>query len=395
MNYEKNNDNIFIATGGTGGHIIPAISLARYLNQNSYNVKLIGDSNLVKYCRNDNFFDYHQIYNAKISKNLSIFISIFKILLGFIQSLILIFKYRPKMIISFGGYSSFPVLLSAVISFRKIIIYEQNAHIGKVNRIFSRFASKILLAFENCDGIKQDFLKKTRFVGGIVREEFINARKQIIYKKSLVSNRRNNKFNILIIGGSGGASLFSRVLAPIVVKEFSNYKEQIHITQQCREEDRCFLQDLYDKHNFSCEVNDFFSDICNKMLDSDIVIARSGSSTIFELSALAKPSIIIPFAKSSDNHQLKNAKSFERYGGGVVIEEKDIKNNILTNIIKAHIESDNILQNCNKLSFDFFNLPLKYDSLLDNNSQETSPQISSEASIDCNFNLNLFLKNLR
>jgi len=357
----------FIATGGTGGHIIPARCIAKSLSITD-RVFILSDKKYKNFIKVDDNFRSIIINSSQLKKG---FINIIKLMillfLGIFQSLFYIIKYRPKTIISFGGYATFPILSAAIITRRKIIIHEQNAHLGKVNRIFAKYADIIALTFDNTDGIQKKFANKTFVTGSPVRKEILELNnypyklpihneeiedKKMGYENIIlasefdeIDNSINNKnlFNILIIGGSGGAKIFSEILPRAFFNLSEEIKNDLHITQQCRMDLVKETFEEYKNFNLNVEIESFFEDIAEKIKKSHLIIARSGSSSIAEFCIAKKPMILVPFALSADNHQLKNARIVEESGAAIVIEEKDFTINEISKTISKLIKNKEIL----------------------------------------------------
>ena len=336
---------IFIVSGGTGGHIIPARCLANLLQQKNHQVLFFGDKKIHNYMKPNEVFRTFVINSSQLKKSFfSLVKGFIKISFGIIKSLYFIIKYRPDYIYAFGGYATFPMLIASVITNCKIILHEQNAHLGKVNRIFAKFATKIAISFEETSGIKPEFKNKIFFTGNPVREEITKLHDKkyslpnfeepkiidnklgydILLKSDFYPAEEDNKmFKILVIGGSGGAKIFSEILPKAFFNFSENIKENIQITQQCREELLESTFEQYKSFNINVIVDSFFEDMAQLIDDSHLIIARAGSSSIFEFCCANKPMIIIPFAKSADNHQQKNADFLAQKGAAIVIEEKE------------------------------------------------------------------------
>ena len=169
-------NKIIIATGGTGGHVFPAYSLANYLIKNNYNIKLTADDRGSKYLK-----DYENLRLIKITssplikKNIFTFLfSIFIILFSTLRSLFFLLLNRPSIVFGMGGYSSFPVCIASAILRIKFVIYENNMIIGKANRYLLPFAKKIFVSYGNLEGIPKNYSNKVCEIGNIVREEIIS-----------------------------------------------------------------------------------------------------------------------------------------------------------------------------------------------------------------------------
>lgn len=365
---------IFIVAGGTGGHIIPARCLAIELSAD-YDILFFGDKKLKSYIKDEDKFVSKIISSSQIKKSVPfLFKAGFKILLGIFQSFYFFIKYKPQAIYAFGGYATFPVLISAVIFRTKIILHEQNAHLGKVNRIFAKYANKIAVSFENTSAILPSYKQKVVFTGNPIRQEIIELNK-IPYQLPAISKENQfnknkmgydvllksdfdnitenqNLFNILVIGGSGGSKVFSDILPKAFFNLSENIKSHISITQQCRKElmEKTFAQ--YSAFNINIVVDSFFEDMPNLIKNAHLIIARAGSSSVFEFCVAKKPMILVPFAESADNHQEKNASFFEENGMAIVVREKKFTINKMTDLITEIALNSNILKkmsdNCAK-----------------------------------------------
>ena len=359
------NKKIIIATGGTGGHIFPARVFAERLSEKGCKVKILANKNYEKYTFVADNFTHNIISSSQIKKSFRLFLAGIKISFGILQSLFILLFFRPKFIVAFGGYATFPILCAAVIFRKKIILHEQNAHLGKINRIFSRFAKKIFLTYKNTDGLKKKFKNKSFVVGNLVRKDITKLSKikyQLPSDKKPIENSRNmgynlllksdfylknydinSFFNILIIGGSGGAKVFSEIIPKAIFNLRSEIKQDLLITQQCREDLVDFTLKQYQSFKINIVIDSFFDDMQEKIKKAHLVISRSGSSAISEFNIAKKPLILVPFANSSDDHQLKNAKEIKKKGGAIVIEESDFTINKVSNLIAKLIDNPDIL----------------------------------------------------
>lgn len=353
---------IFIASGGTGGHIIPARCLAEYFTANGAEVLFLGDEKYRSYIKPSDQFKSKIISSSQIKKSPIFLVKAgCRIVFGIFQSLHLFLTIRPKCIFAFGGYASFPILVAAILTRTEIILHEQNAHLGKVNRIFAQYAKKIALSFVETSGISDENLSKSFFVGNPVRDEIINLNKlpYSLPEQDVVAPKQDNKmgynlllasdfketetpknlFNILVIGGSGGAKIFSEVLPKAFFNLSEAFKENIHVTQQCRKELMKETFDTYRSFNVNILIDSFFENMPELIEQSHLVIARSGSSSIFEFCAAKKPMILVPFALAADNHQEKNARFLEKNGAAIVVTEAEFTINRINELLKNLIAS--------------------------------------------------------
>jgi|TARA_B100001093_G_C26856429_1_gene1027676 UDP-N-acetylglucosamine--N-acetylmuramyl-(pentapeptide) pyrophosphoryl-undecaprenol N-acetylglucosamine transferase len=319
---------ILIATGGTGGHIFPAYSLANYLINRNFNVKLTTDIRGFKYLK-----DYKNLHLIKIhsspliKKNFLIFLySLFNIFFSIIQSLLFLLFNRPSIIFGMGGYSSFPICVAATILRVKFVIYENNLIIGKANKYLLPFANKIFVSYKELEGISKKYHSKVYELGNIVREEIINSN---------LNDQINNfdDIKVLVLGGSQAAKAFADEL-PQIFEKLKVSKVPIEVYQQCQKKQNDQLSNFYKKAEINHEIFNYTDKIIDYYSKVNLVITRSGASVLGELINFKIPFISIPLPTSADNHQHKNAEFYQKKGYGYLLEEKDIKNKLYDLIIK-------------------------------------------------------------
>jgi len=363
---------IFIVSGGTGGHIIPARCLAEYHVGQNNRVLFFGDYKLKNFIKiSDNFPSYFLRATQFSKKPIAIFKFIICSLYSIIKSLYFIIKIRPDYVYAFGGYATFPMLVASIITSRKIILHEQNAHLGKVNRLFINFAKIVALSFKETSGIKSKYIEKTIFTGNPIRKEIIELYQKdftlpdlnldegalnnhrlgydILLNSDFYPNKISQNFlKILVIGGSGGAKIFSEILPKAFFNFSEETKEHIQIFQQCRQELVESTFEEYKSYNINIVVDSYFDNMPQLIEECHLVIARAGSSSIFELCCAGKPMILIPFAKSADDHQLKNADFLQKGGAAIVIKESDFNIKSINEIMNRLFCDKEILINMSK-----------------------------------------------
>ena len=339
---------VLIATGGTGGHIFPAYSLANYLLKKNYNVEITTDKRGFKYLK-----DYQKIKLIKISSSplnkknpISLLISFFLIIFAILKSLLTLFFNRPSIIFGMGGYSSFPICIAASILKIKFIIYENNLIIGKANRYLLPFAKKIFVSYKELEGISKKYENKVFEIGNIVREEILN------FSSDNNQIKKFEKIKILVLGGSQGAKIFGKEL-PQVFKKIHNSELSIKIYQQSLIEQSDKLLSFYKDAGIDCEIFNFTDKIIDYYRKVNLVITRSGASVLGELVNVKVPFISIPLPTSADNHQYKNAEFYKKKGYGYLLEERDIKTklyDLISSIFEEKILLENILSNQSQYS---------------------------------------------
>ena len=334
----NNLKKIIIATGGTGGHVFPAYSLAKhFIDSKKISVEIISDKRGFRYLQNYQDVRIIKIPSATIFKK-NIFQILFSIIIIFyaiLKSLIFLLKNRPNLVFGMGGYSSFPVCIAATILKIPFIIYENNLYIGKANRYLLPYAKKLFVSHEKVEGIPELHIKKVCKIGNIIRKEILN------FQAKHDANQNDRKLKILILGGSQAAKIFAEKLTKIF-KECNEAKIPLKIYQQCLPEQNKFLTSFYEDLNIDFEIFNFSNNILNYFSKVNLAITRSGSSVLAELINVQIPFISVPLPSSSDNHQLKNAIYYEKNGYSYLVEEKDL-NTKLFQLIKKISEDKSLL----------------------------------------------------
>ena len=328
---------LMLVAGGTGGHIYPSLSLINKMK--SYTFIIITDHRGKEYYekyfdnKNLNFRIFiHKVTSPSNKKIIFKIISLFQILLSLVKSLLIIMFQKPSVVIGFGGYPSVAPILAAKICNVPSIIHEQNAIIGRANKLLSKISNKIALSFVDTKNIKNT--NNTIFNGNPVRQEF----EEIGYT-DYVKSISNKPFTILIFGGSLGASYFSKQLTSIICSLPEEIKKQIKIIQQTRKEELETVRNNYSVHKIEAEVSVFFQNIQNKFKLANLIITRSGGSTVAEILASCRPAIFVPLPSSFDNHQFENAKFFETNKCGWVFDQINNSNSDFKKLIKEIIKN--------------------------------------------------------
>ena len=324
---------IILSTGGTGGHIFPALALKKNLESYGFSVKITGDDRFSKYHKFDPEHIFIPSANFSNKSPIAILKTMFTLAKGFIKSLLLIYKAKPELIVGFGGYATYPVMLASIILGKKIMLHEANTVIGKVNKILLFKASYITTGFKTIHGIPSKYQSKIIYTGNPVRD-------QIYASKTMP----DDKFSILIIGGSQGAKIFSRIIPDMIINLPKHIKEKLYISQQVKEEDIQLIKEKYLQENISHEIKSFFDNMDVKLSQANLVIARSGASTISELIKVGVPAIFIPYPTAADNHQYYNAKEIVDQTAGWLIKESSSTASQLLQIMKS------IFQDLSKLT---------------------------------------------
>ena len=329
---------IFLCAGGTAGHVYPAIFVAQELEKLGYLPIIITDDRGSKYCYNYSFKKY--IIAAKSPQQPTFIKKITALTLlffGFLQSLYLIMIKQPQAIIGFGGYMTMPILCAGVVWRKKMMLHEQNAVLGKVNRIMANFMHHIYLSFVKTKFVPDKYHHKISFYGNPIRPIFRELSQQLV--------RKDDNFHIVIFGGSQGANFLSEICCDILKYIDDDIKKNLKLTIQTPKNYIDILYNTVQKYHINAIIDDFYHDLPSILHDADLVIARSGAATISELCALGKASILIPLPIAADNHQWYNAHFLEQNNAAILCEQKSLTAQYLWEKILLFYNDKNLLEN--------------------------------------------------
>ncbi|MDR1400972.1 MAG: UDP-N-acetylglucosamine--N-acetylmuramyl-(pentapeptide) pyrophosphoryl-undecaprenol N-acetylglucosamine transferase [Endomicrobium sp.] len=337
------NKNIIITSSGTGGHIYPGIALAEEFKNKGYNpIFFIGNNPISLEILENSQFKYIKFNMSGMPRKISITFLIFliKTEFSFLKALKLIIKLNPLAVIGTGGYMAIPVLFAAKMLRKKIFIHEQNVIPGKANRLLNKIVDKAFISFP---GSKKKF-KNATILGCPIRKSLLLASKE---KALLELKLKREVFTILVFAGSLGATKFNEIVCKVLLGLHTKDKFQtLHITGP---KNYIKIQEK-SKDNPDYRVFDYMHNIAIAYAISNIIICRSGASTVLELKALDKSAILIPYPYATNDHQYWNAKEIEENDKVVIIEEKNlteenlrkaiytIKKNTRNNTVKNIIE---------------------------------------------------------
>ncbi len=324
---------IVLGAGGTGGHIFPAEALAEELNSHGYRVVLITDKRGREYKGILGSLERYTIRAGTFGRGFTGKISaVTDIAVGIFQARRLLKKIKPDVVVGFGGYPSFPTVYAASGMGIPTVIHEQNSVLGRANRLLTKRTTKIATTFPDTRFIDEPYKSKTVLTGNPVRAA-IRALHAIPYPEL----SHDGNIHILVTGGSQGAAIFSQIVPAAIAALPGTLRSRIRVDQQCRPEDLETTRIAYAQMNISADVSAFFTDIPARLASAHLVIARAGASTIAELTAAGRPSILVPLPTSMDNHQYYNANSLEESGGGWMTPQEGFTAAALSSRIEAFL----------------------------------------------------------
>jgi UDP-N-acetylglucosamine--N-acetylmuramyl-(pentapeptide) pyrophosphoryl-undecaprenol N-acetylglucosamine transferase len=313
--------NVMLAAGGTGGHLFPALALSQELHRRGLTVDLVTDLRGDRYGSDFPARDVHRVPAATLAARtpLAAAKTTWTLTRGLANAMALMRRVKPAAVIGFGGYPTFPPLLAARLSGIPTALHEQNAVLGRANRMLAKRVTAIATSFDRVSLLNGSMLDKVRFTGNPVRDIVIEAA-QMPYRVP----RPSEPFNLLVFGGSQGARFFAEAVPSAIAALAPDVRRRIHVTQQARDEDLDRVRQAYDAAGISATVEPFFRDLPRQMALSTLVIGRAGASTVAELTVIGRPAILVPLPHALDNDQLQNATRLAEAGGGWAIAQKDL-----------------------------------------------------------------------
>jgi UDP-N-acetylglucosamine--N-acetylmuramyl-(pentapeptide) pyrophosphoryl-undecaprenol N-acetylglucosamine transferase len=237
-------------------------------------------------------------------------------------------EVRPGAVLGFGGYPAFPPLVAARLRRVPTALHEQNAVLGRANRMLAKRVTAIATSFEHTKFLEGPALARARFTGNPVRDLVIEWSAQGYHAPV-----RAGPFSLLVFGGSQGARFFSDVLPPALSLLPGELRAGLFVVQQCREEDLARVEAAYQAVGVRAHLATFFANLPEEMAKAHLVIGRAGASTIAELTVMGRPSILVPLPHSIDNDQLQNATRLAESGGAWCIEQKELTPERLANAL--------------------------------------------------------------
>ncbi|MCA6085356.1 undecaprenyldiphospho-muramoylpentapeptide beta-N-acetylglucosaminyltransferase [Candidatus Endomicrobiellum agilis] len=330
--------NIIIVSSGTGGHIYPGVALAEEFKNKGYNPIFFINSNAtsLEILKNSGF-EYITFNVSGMPRKISfLFIMfLFKMKFAFFRALKKIIKLNPLAVIGTGGYIAVPVLFAAKILQKKTFIHEQNVVPGKANILLNKITDRTFISFRSSEKYFKN--KNTILSDYPIRRDILSVSKAEMLQELKL---KKGVFTILVFGGSLGAVKLNEIACETFLE--LSFKSKIQVLHITGSENYIKIQEKV-KDNPDYRVFVYMHDIGSAYAVSDIVICRSGAGTVFELRALDKPAILVPYPYATDDHQYWNAKEIERDGKVIIMEEKNLTKE---NLCKAvYVLRENIKNN--------------------------------------------------
>jgi len=332
---------IVLAAGGTGGHIFPAQALAAELMRQGRKVALITDRRGTGY--EDRFpgVDIFRIRAATFTgKGLAGKLGgAVDILAGMMAARRILRQLKAVMVVGFGGYPSLPTMLAAAWSRLPTVVHEQNAVLGRVNRLLAARVGAIATSFAETQRIRPRDQGKVTVVGNPVRQAVVDRRQDPYQPPD-----RNGQIRLLVLGGSQGATIFSRVVPAALAGLPAAMRACLHVTQQCRQEDIDAAGEAYRSAGIEADLATFVEDVPAALARAHLVISRSGASTVCEVAAVGRPAVFVPYPHATDDHQTANARTIALAGGARVIPHDKFTATACRETVEALVTDSRMLQ---------------------------------------------------
>ncbi|MCP4207286.1 MAG: UDP-N-acetylglucosamine--N-acetylmuramyl-(pentapeptide) pyrophosphoryl-undecaprenol N-acetylglucosamine transferase [Shimia sp.] len=315
---------LVIAAGGTGGHMFPAQALAEVMLRKGWRVKLSTDARGARYTGGfPHTVEIEEMSSATFARGgaLAKLAVPFKIIGGVLGAISKMRKDRPDVVVGFGGYPTIPAMGAAWMMKLPRMIHEQNGILGRVNQVFAKKVDVVACGTwpttlpEGVEGVP---------VGNPVRKAVMDRAGAGYIAPG------DYPMSLLVIGGSQGARILSDIVPAAIAHLSPDILQNLRVSHQARDEDLDRVTAFYEDHGIAADVQPFFQDVPARMSEAQLVISRSGASSVADISIVGRPAILVPFAAAAGDHQTANARGLAEAGGAIVIPEGLLTETTLT-----------------------------------------------------------------
>ncbi len=325
---------IALAAGGTGGHMFPAEALARALIGRGLKVAMVTDTRGGAF-GSDLDVEVFRVRAATVGAGLIGKLKTgWAIAVGYLQARGILKRLKPAALVGFGGYASAPTVLAAGARRVPVLLHEQNAILGRTNRLLAKRAAGIAVAFPSVGQAGEAKLVQT---GNPVRQGIIER------ADTPYAPPESGPIRILVLGGSQGAKALSELVPGALAKLPEPVRKRLVVTQQCRAEDLQTAREVYEETQIVHQLDTFFQDVPRLMAETHLAICRSGASTLAELTAIGRPAILIPYPFAADDHQTANAAALEAAGGGWLMPQSALTIDTLSERVATLLDDSKTL----------------------------------------------------
>lgn len=314
----SNSQHFVLAAGGTGGHMVPAAALAAELMRRGHSVALVSDERGVRFPGLFEGVETHILPTSRLGGGVIGWARAgMNMIVGRSRAIGLFRAERPAAVIGFGGYPAYPALLAAFALDIPTAVHEQNAVLGRVNRLVADKVEAIATSYPDVERLKSAHRGKTHLVGNPVRDAILTLR-----SRPYPLLEEDGIFRVLVTGGSQGASVLSQVVPDGLALLPISFRRRLQVTHQARVEDIEAVRAKYAELSIAAELATYLPDMPEQLAWAHLVIARAGASTLAELTAAGRPAILVPLPGATDDHQTANAREMTMAGGARTIDQR-------------------------------------------------------------------------
>ena len=348
MSAEKPSQGLVVlSTGGTGGHVFPAEALAAELAARGHRLAVVTDRRGEAIAGPLGALDSYQIKAAGISgRGWSARAgAVIQLGLGFFQARGLLKSMRPDVVVGFGGYPSVPTMFAASRLRLRTLVHEQNAVLGRANRLLAPRVDRIATSFENTSELRSADAPKSTWTGNPVRPD-IAALSGRPYPPTTAEGR----LNVLVVGGSQGAAVFGEVIPQTIASLPEPLRARVSVAQQVRPEQIPTVEQVYAAAGVNADIRTFFNDMPDRLAAAHLLVGRAGASTIAEVTAVGRPAILVPYPHAIDDHQAANAARLADASGAWTYPQEAFTPNALAERFVAVLENPGTLETAARCS---------------------------------------------
>lgn len=333
-----NKGTVLIAAGGTGGHLFPAEALSHELVERGFEVELATDERARKFANDFPAKKTHVIQSATLGKKnpIAVFKMMRVLFAGYTESKKIIAAVKPVAAVGFGGYPTLPPLWAATMLDIPSLLHEQNAVLGRANRMLAGRVDGIAVGFSQV-GEKPD-------VSIVETGNPVRPMVEAVLGNPYPKRKAADPFRLVIFGGSQGARFFSEIMPPALALLEKDALKRLSILQQARPEDESDLKTQYEKLGVSAQIAPFFKNMPEEISNAHFVIARAGASSVTELAVIGRPSLLVPLPGSLDGDQANNAIAMKKAGGAHVTAQASVTPEYMAGLIQQSMQNPKAIQ---------------------------------------------------
>ncbi|HEY3912367.1 MAG TPA: undecaprenyldiphospho-muramoylpentapeptide beta-N-acetylglucosaminyltransferase [Stellaceae bacterium] len=310
-----------LAAGGTGGHLFPAEALGAELVELGRSVHLLTDSRADAFAGRSRGVEIHCVRAGRFGGGpVRAAHGLAELAAGIVQSRRLLRRLTPQAVIGFGGYPSVPTMLAAASLGVPTLLHEQNAVLGRANRLLAPRVRQIAAGFPETMGLRPTDRIRMVYTGNPVRPAIL-----AIGEPGYRPPAPGEPIELLILGGSQGARALSETVPPALAVLASAVRATLRVSHQARPEDLAAVAEAYAQAGIAAEIDSFFTDVPQRMARAHLAICRAGASTVAELAAIGRPALLVPYPYAADDHQTANARAFAEAGGGWAVVQAELR----------------------------------------------------------------------